>query len=55
MEVIYYRCPACGFTYQVPAYWSDYAPDKEMALEHVDLKTGAMCETEVLQLVEEQR
>lgn len=52
MEMIYYKCATCGFIYQVPSYWSDHAPEKELELEHVDLKTKEICRDTALKLVE---
>lgn len=54
MEVYYYRCPVCGFIYQVPAYWVSYSPDPETDFPHLSLVTGQMCENAKLILTEEQ-
>lgn len=43
METYYYKCPVCGFVYQVPDYWVGFAPDDEMEFLHVDLRTGNDC------------
>lgn len=52
MEMVYYKCSTCGFAYQVPSYWSDHSPEKEMQMEHVNLQTKEMCSDRILQLVE---
>lgn len=52
MELVYYRCSTCGFTYQVPSYWSGYSPEKEMEMEHVNLSTKEMCDDMNLKLLE---
>lgn len=51
MECVYYKCSTCGFTYQVPSYWSDHDPDETMEMEHVNLETKDMCNDAVLKLV----
>jgi hypothetical protein len=51
MELHYYKCPQCGFRYQVPAYWSEFSPDEELEMEHLDLQTKEMCSVQVLELV----
>lgn len=55
MEMIYYKCSTCGFVHQVPAYWSDYSPEQEMEMEHVDLSTKELCRDRMLRIVEELR
>jgi hypothetical protein len=42
-ETYFYRCPVCGFVYQVPDYWVGFAPDDEMEFPHIDLNTGSDC------------
>ncbi len=51
MEMIYYKCPACGFTYQVPAYWVEFSPEEETEMLHVNLQTKEMCDELMLKLV----
>ena len=51
MEMNWYRCPACGFTHQVPAYWSSFSADKEVELPHIVLVTGEICAEQSLLLV----
>ncbi len=51
METVFYRCETCGFTHQVPSYWSGHAPEEEMELEHIDLKTKEFCPDQKLKLV----
>jgi hypothetical protein len=51
VETVYYKCPVCGFMYPVPAYWSDYSPEEEIELEHVNLATKEMCSEKMLGLV----
>lgn len=53
MEMIYYRCPVCGFTYQVPAYWSDFSPEEKTEMEHINLKTNEICGESMLELIKE--
>jgi rRNA maturation protein Nop10 len=49
MELLYYKCPVCGFTYQVPAYWSDFSPEEKIEFEHYNLETKELCcETELI-------
>jgi len=52
METVFYKCSTCGFTHQVPSYWTGFAPEKEMEMEHVDLQTKEMCIDKILVLVE---
>lgn len=52
MEMNYYKCSTCGFMHQVPAYWSDYSPEQEIVLEHVDLSSKELCGDTLLRLVE---
>jgi rubredoxin len=51
MELIYYKCPLCGFIYQVPQYWMDYSPENEMEMEHINLETKETCSEIKLQKV----
>lgn len=51
MELIYYKCPLCGFIYQVPQYWMDYSPEDEMEMEHINLETKETCSETKLQKV----
>lgn len=53
MEAVYYRCSTCGFTHQVPSYWTGFAPEEDMEMPHVDLKTKDMCEDINLKLLKE--
>jgi hypothetical protein len=53
MEMIYYKCPLCGFTYQVPAYWSDYSPEEDMEFQHCNLETKEICSELMLKLVKQ--
>ena len=39
----FYKCPVCGFVYQVPDYWVSYAPEATMEFPHIDFKTGQPC------------
>ena len=54
METYYYKCPVCGFVYQVPDYWVSFSPEKTMEFPHIDFKTGQECSNVVLELVEEE-
>lgn len=53
MDCIYYKCSTCGFTHQVPAYWSGFAPEEKIELQHVNLETKEMCSDITLKLIEE--
>ncbi|MBM7613753.1 hypothetical protein [Alkaliphilus hydrothermalis] len=53
MEMTNYKCPLCGFTYQVPAYWSEFSPEEELEMEHFDLEAKEMCSELKLKLVKE--
>jgi hypothetical protein len=53
METYFYQCPQCGFVHQVPAYWVNFSPEKQMILAHVDLNTGDTCSCQNLTLLEE--
>lgn len=53
MEMIYYKCPTCGFIYQVPAYWSSYSPEEEMEMIHINLETKETCDVIMLELVKD--
>lgn len=53
MEMIFYKCPTCGFPYQVPAYWSEFSPEEELEMQHVNLETKEMCSELMLKLVKE--
>ncbi len=53
MENYFYKCEKCGFVHIVPAYWVSYNPEEEVALEHMDLKTGETCPVSILKLVME--
>lgn len=52
METYYYKCPICGFVYQVPDYWVNFAPEATTEFPHISFKTGASCENAVLNLQE---
>lgn len=54
METYFYKCPVCGFVYQVPDYWVSYSPEETMAFPHIDLKTGAACPHVELELQREE-
>lgn len=54
MEVYYYKCPVCGFIYQVPAYWVSYSPEDTTDFAHLSLINGQMCENITLELQPEQ-
>jgi hypothetical protein len=51
MEMLYYKCPVCGFVYQVPAYWSDFSAEEKMELEHYNIETKEMCSEDTLTLI----
>lgn len=54
METYMYKCPVCGFTHQVPAYWVSYSPEETYESPHMNLTTGQMCEEMELQLSHEE-
>lgn len=54
MDNYLYRCPVCGFVYQVPEYWASYSPDAQMEFPHIRFDTGEMCENAVLNLSKEE-
>lgn len=43
MELTYYKCPLCGFVYQVPEYWMDFAPEETLEMSHINLETKELC------------
>lgn len=51
MEAVYYQCKTCGFTHQVPAYWTEFAPDEVMEMPHINLSTKDMCPDQNLHLI----
>ena len=51
--MVFYKCAACGFTHQVPAYWSGFSPEEETEMLHVNLETKEMCSELMLKLVKE--
>lgn len=51
MEMNTYKCPVCGFVYQVPAYWSDFDAEPTMELEHMNLQTQKDCDYKILEVV----
>ncbi len=52
METVFYKCEVCGFTHQVPSYWTGFAPEKQMEMDHIDLDTKEMCPSKFLLLIE---
>jgi hypothetical protein len=50
MELVYYKCPVCGFVHQVPAYWSGFSPEEKIEMEHFNLETKEMCSQVMLVL-----
>lgn len=53
MEMYLYKCPVCGFTHQVPAYWVSFAPEDTYEMPHNNFETKELCECMVLELVKE--
>lgn len=51
MECIYFRCETCGFTHQVPSYWSDYDQKDEIEMLHINLQTKESCDDLILKRV----
>ena len=52
METYLYRCPVCGFVYQVPDYWVSFSPGKTCEFPHIDFSRGETCPNAVLELAE---
>ncbi len=52
MECTYYKCSTCGFVHQEPSYWSGFAPEEQMEMEHVNLDTKEMCNDSILKRIE---
>ncbi|WP_430884989.1 hypothetical protein [Fusibacter sp. JL216-2] len=52
METVFYKCDTCGFTHQVPSYWTGFAPEKEIEMEHINLESKDMCLDTTLKLIE---
>lgn len=49
METYLYKCPVCGMTHQVPAYWVSFSPEPTVQFPHMRLDTKEICEhTELL-------
>ena len=53
METYFYKCPECGFVYQVPDYWVSFSPDETYDFPHIDFKTGEPCKNITLKLAKE--
>ena len=53
MDCTYYKCSTCGFVHQVPAYWSDFSPEAEMEMPHMNLETKEMCEDISLKMIDQ--
>lgn len=53
MEMLYYKCPECGFMHQVPKYWSGFVPEEVLEMQHVNLATQEICTESKLELVED--
>lgn len=43
LELTYYKCPLCGFVYQVPEYWMDFSPEDTLEMTHINLETKELC------------
>lgn len=43
MESYWYKCPVCGMTHQVPAYWMSYSPQPTYEFPHMNPETKAAC------------
>lgn len=54
MEHYIYKCEKCGFVHLVPGYWVSFNPEATEEMEHLDLKTGEVCPSIILQLSEEE-
>ena len=54
MEVYYYKCPVCGFIYQVPAYWVSYSPEQMTEFPHLSMLDGKLCANVQLELQPEE-
>ncbi len=51
MEMVFYKCEVCGFTYQVPEYWSSFSPDEEIEMQHFNLETKEPCSELILKII----
>mgnify|MGYP005779578489 FL=1 len=54
METYIYRCPVCGFVYQVPDYWVSFAPEETCEFAHIDFAKGESCPNAVLKRIEQE-
>ncbi len=54
METYIYRCPVCGFVYQVPDYWVSFAPEETCEFAHIDFAKGDSCPNAVLKRIEQE-
>jgi len=53
METIYYKCDKCGYSHQVPSYWSGHNPEEQLEMMHLDFGTKEICENQMLKLEKE--
>ena len=54
MESYWYKCPVCGMTHQVPAYWMSFSPEKTYEFPHMNPETKQFCECVEMELQAEQ-
>ena len=52
METYLYRCPVCGFVYQVPDYWVSFSSGKTCEFPHIDFSRGETCPNTALEWIE---
>lgn len=52
METYLYKCPICGMTHQVPAYWVSFSPEQAVQFPHMRFDTKEICENTELLLEE---
>ncbi len=43
MESYWYKCPVCGMTHQVPAYWVSFSPQSTYEFPHMNPETKEPC------------
>lgn len=51
MELVYYKCPLCGFVYQVPEYWMAFSPEETLDMDHINIETKEICIETKLQIM----
>lgn len=49
----HYKCPLCGFSHQVPAYWTSFQEKPTFEFMHMSFATKEMCDNPILELKRE--